>query len=106
MPIAWTAQAENTLHELFDAFETPDAVRVASRILESAERLLVLPVLGQTGREKGTREVIVPCSSYILSYSRDGDFVTILHVFHPWLVEEEEEPATDRVSDIVWKRTT
>jgi toxin ParE1/3/4 len=58
------------------------ADRVWGRILNSVERLVMLPGLGRPGRVEGTRELIVPRTPYIVAYTVIGAQVMILSVIH------------------------
>jgi toxin ParE1/3/4 len=51
--------------------------------IQNAVRLLAeMPRRGRPGRWPGTRELIVPRTSYIVPYRVAGDHIEILRVFH------------------------
>jgi toxin ParE1/3/4 len=95
MQLRWLddALADVTAIYRYIAPEDPNAAaRVIERI-QSAVRLLAdVPHRGRPGRWPGTRELVVPRTSYIVPYRVRGDVVEILRVFHSarrW----PEEPA-------------
>lgn len=54
---------------------------VETRIHEAARRLRKLPGMGRPGRVRGTRELIVQRTSYILVYRVQSGIIRILRVF-------------------------
>ena len=65
------------------ASDDPAAARlIVSRVLAAVALLAQQPGLGRPGRVPGTRELIVPKTSYIVPCRVRGDTVAILRVFH------------------------
>jgi plasmid stabilization system protein ParE len=58
------------------------AARVVVSITEVVERLSQYPGLGRPGRVIGTRELVVPDTSYIIPYRVRGNTLEVLRVFH------------------------
>ena len=58
------------------------ASRVHAAILASVGRLANHPRLGRPGGVEGTRELVVPRTSYIVAYAVIGEQVIILSVLH------------------------
>ena len=85
MRIVWFRSAVLDLEEAraYIARNDPDAARrVASRILDAADRVSEHPGTGRPGRVPGTRELVVPGTPYLIPYRvRDG-VIEILRVFH------------------------
>jgi addiction module RelE/StbE family toxin len=85
MKIRWSPTAVSDLESIreYIAKDKPSAARkVANRIKESANRLIDFPLSGRVGRVPGTRELVIPGSSYIAAYAIQGDDVLIASVLH------------------------
>lgn len=85
MNIVWTARALERLEAIRDhvALDNPAAAqRLARRIVERADLLVVEPRMGHAGREAGTLEHVVTGTAYILVYEIAGDTVNVLSVVH------------------------
>jgi toxin ParE1/3/4 len=85
MQIVWRSIALEDLEEArrYIMQDDPTAAdRVRNAILASVERLAELPHLGKPGRVAGTRERIIPDTSYIAAYTVVDDQVEILSVLH------------------------
>ena len=85
MKILWLRRAEKSLEDLMDTIAKDNpmaAYRMIVRLLTAAEKLLTHPHLGRLGRITGTRELVVPGTSYILPYRIKGNELQILHVLH------------------------
>jgi len=85
MRIRWSPTAVSDLESIRDyiAKDSPSAARmVANRIKESFNRLINFPLSGKAGRVPGTRELIIPGTSYIAAYTIQGDEVQIAAVLH------------------------
>jgi len=83
--ILWSPTAISDLESIRDyiAKDSPQAARkVAVRIREAADRLATFPLSGRTGRVPGTRELVIPGTSYIAAYLIRGDEVQIAAVLH------------------------
>jgi addiction module RelE/StbE family toxin len=85
MKIRWSPTVISDLESIRDyiARDSPSAARrVANRIKDSADRLLRFPASGKVGRVAGTRELVVPGTSYIAAYIVQGEEVQIAAVLH------------------------
>ncbi len=58
------------------------AIRVGDEIERQVEMLLQHPKLGRAGRVKGTRELVITGTPYIVGYRIRGDYIDILRVLH------------------------
>ena len=58
------------------------ARKMGQRVLEAVEYLQEHPTLGRSGRLRGTRELIVSGSPFIVIYRVRGDQVQVLRVLH------------------------
>lgn len=85
MRLVWTGAALAHLEQIQDyiAQDNPVAAyRLARDLTERASRSLAdHPMLGRRGRAKGTREFVLPDTSYIIVY-RVADRVEILAIVH------------------------
>jgi toxin ParE1/3/4 len=85
MRLIWTRRATSDLSEIrsYIARNNPLAAsRVAARIRQAVDRLSDHPNLGRSGREPGTRELVVSRTRYIVAYKTEEESVTILAVIH------------------------
>jgi len=83
--LRWTLPAIEQLREIFDyiADDNPAAaVRMIKRIRLSMRQVTRMPYTGRVGRVGGTREAIVPGTSYIVAYRVLEDAVHVLAVLH------------------------
>jgi toxin ParE1/3/4 len=90
MKVRWTLPAAGQLHEIFDyiaAANLPAARRTVERIRQAIRIASTLPSSGRPGRVAGTRELIVPGTSYLVAYKVDANFLHVLAIWHgarPW----------------------
>jgi toxin ParE1/3/4 len=85
MKVRWSPTAVSDLESIRDyiAKDSPSAARkVANRIKESVIRLSNFPLSGRAGRVSGTRELVIPGTSYIAAYTIQGDEVQVAAVLH------------------------
>lgn len=85
MKIRWSPTAVSDLKAIrtYIANDNPTAARkIARRIQESVNRLVSFPLSGRIGRVQGTRELVVPGTSYIAAYRIQGEEVQIAAVLH------------------------
>lgn len=85
MRIRWLKPALRNLKEESDYIAQDDpqaAARIVLRIEESVAMLVDHPDLGRAGRVPGTRELVVPNTSYIVPYRVRAQQIDILRVFH------------------------
>jgi toxin ParE1/3/4 len=85
MKVVWSRRAIQHLIALrsYIAEHSPrGAARVAEQILRAVELLATQPHIGRPGRITGTRELVVPGTSYVIPYRvRDGQ-LELIAVFH------------------------
>ncbi|TCI00184.1 type II toxin-antitoxin system RelE/ParE family toxin [Roseococcus sp. SYP-B2431] len=86
MLVVWTRAALSHLEELQDyiAQESPQAAyKLAVELTERTNLSLAEhPMMGRRGRARGTRELILADTSYIVVYQAMKDRVEILAVIH------------------------
>lgn len=85
MKIAWTRLALQDLHHAWNyiAADNPQAADgVMERIRKAVESLLSYQNLGRPGRVKGTRELVVVGTPYVVPYRIKQDRIEILAVIH------------------------
>lgn len=85
MKIRWTLPAANRLREMFDyiaAGNPAAAVRMVRRIRNSIHQAARMPNAGRIGRVAGTREVVVPGTSYLVAYRILEDTIQVLAILH------------------------
>jgi plasmid stabilization system protein ParE len=58
------------------------AHRTMRRVDEAAQGLLAYPERGRPGRRRGTRELVVPSTPFIIAYRVTSDSVDVLAVLH------------------------
>jgi len=83
--VVWSPRAIAHLAHLrsYIAHEDPDAAsRTAALLLDAVERLAALPSLGRPGRVTGTRELVVPDTSYVICHKLRRDRLDVVAVFH------------------------
>lgn len=83
MKIRWSLTAVSDLESIREtiARDNPSAARkVALRIKESVNRLIDFPLSGRAGRVSGTRELVIPKTSYIAAYTIQAGEVRIAAV--------------------------
>jgi len=83
--VAWTRLALQDLYQARDYIAT-DKPRAADGVMKmigkAVESLLAYPRLGRLGRVRGTRELVVVGTPYIIPYRIKRDQVEILAVMH------------------------
>jgi len=83
--LEWSLFAIEDRNNIFDYVEQDNpyaAVIIDKRIDEQTRALLQFPECGRPGRVEGTRELVIPRTSYIVAYRVVGDAVRILRVLH------------------------
>lgn len=58
------------------------AHRMMRRVDEAAQGLLAYPERGRPGRRRGTRELVVPSTPFIIAYRVTSDSIDVLAVLH------------------------
>lgn len=85
MKIVWSPTAISDLQSIrgYIAQDSPASARkIAQRIRESIRTLRDFPHSGRPGRIPGTRELIIPSTSYIAAYQVVGDAIRIASILH------------------------
>jgi toxin ParE1/3/4 len=85
MRIVWTPRTQRNLRDAaryLTQFNPFAALSMIRTIRAALMQLLHHPASGRPGRIEGTRELLVPGTSYILPYRVRGDAVEILSVIH------------------------
>lgn len=85
MQVKWLRLALADLEEAagYIAQSDPDAAkRIVARIWQATQILAEQPGIGRPGRVRGTRELLVSGTPYIVPYRVVGDAVQILRVLH------------------------
>jgi addiction module RelE/StbE family toxin len=83
--VTWSDAAESDLASVLLHIAADDKVAALKLVdkLETAGRSLEnFPMRGRIGRCPGTRELVVPGTSYILVYEISGDGIEILRAVH------------------------
>jgi toxin ParE1/3/4 len=85
LTIKWTRQAIADVDNIYDfiASNNPRAARaIVDRIDRAITGLTLHPRMGRAGRLAGSRELIVPGTSFIVAYRLQGQVVELLGVLH------------------------
>jgi len=83
--ISWDPKALAALEAagMYLAEDNPAAAsRLAQRIFEAVDSLILYPLLGRAGRVVGTRELVISRTPYIAVYRVRGQVVEVLAVQH------------------------
>jgi len=85
MSLQWTVSASTDLDAAIN-FIAQDSLSAALRQLdeieEQTDRLAEYPMPGRAGRVKGTRELVVNRTPFIVVYRIKGEMIQILRVLH------------------------
>lgn len=84
MRVIWAPRAQRRLQEIveFIATDRPSAaVHLLGQLVSAARTLAEHPQLGRRGRLRGTRELVVAGTPYLLIYRVSGDTLEVLTVF-------------------------
>lgn len=85
MKLRWTRLALADFEQAHDqiAAENPEAARrIAQRILDATETLLVYPRIGRVGEDESSREWRVDKTPYLLVYAIKDDVIELWRVWH------------------------
>lgn len=85
MKVEWTEPAKRDKDALIDyiAKDNPlAAVGQGDEITQQIGRLADFPKIGRAGRLRGTRELVINRTPYIVAYRIKGETVYILRVLH------------------------
>jgi toxin ParE1/3/4 len=83
--ILWSPEAIEDLSALraYIAQENPSAARgVVLRIMHAIELLPDNPQIGRPGRVPGTRELVIPKTSFIIPYRVQRNVIQVLRIYH------------------------
>jgi len=85
MPIVWTAPARAQLADLY-AYISESSIDAADNqaaiLLNATNSLTGFPGMGRPGRRRGTRELLVSGTPYIVAYRIRDSTIRILAVIH------------------------
>lgn len=90
MRIVWTPRAQRNLRDAaryLTQFNPFAALSMIRTIRAAPTQLLHHPASGRPGRIEGTRDLVVPGTSYVLPYRvRDGrvEILAVLHTSRQW----------------------
>jgi len=85
MRLEWSRFAQADREAIFDYIEADSpqaAITVDDRIRQQIDELMKFPEIGRPGRIKGTRELIVQRTPYIVAYRIVAKTIRILRVLH------------------------
>ena len=85
MPIVWTSQANVQLADLYEYISEsnePAADQQVAILLYATNTLSDFPEMGRPGRRRGTRELVVNGTPYIVAYRIRLTVIEILAVIH------------------------
>lgn len=85
MLIIWRKEAQTDMSELLQYIAQNNiaaAYEVHEQINQQVDALNDHPQLGRPGRLRGTRELVVSRTPYIVAYRSKGDAIHILRVLH------------------------
>lgn len=83
--LRWTLPAVEHLKEIFDyiAADNPAAAaRTVERIRNAIRQAVRMPYASRVGRVPGTREIVVPGTSYIAAYRVLENTIHVLAILH------------------------
>lgn len=85
MKVRWTLRADVERDQQIDyvAARSPKAAaQLERRIQHSLDILEEHPFMGRPGRVRGTRELVIPRTSFLAYYRIDPDEIVVLRFFH------------------------
>jgi addiction module RelE/StbE family toxin len=85
MPIVWTSPANvqlADLHEYISESSEPAADHQVAILLNATNSLSDFPEMGRPGRRRGTRELVVSGTPYVVAYRIRNEVIEILAVIH------------------------
>jgi addiction module RelE/StbE family toxin len=84
-PIRWTKRAHRRLDEIgayIEAHNPTAAARIVGTIARSVERLGREPGRGRPGRLRGTRELVILGTPYVVAYRVHANGIEVLTIQH------------------------
>jgi plasmid stabilization system protein ParE len=85
MSVVWTGPARMQLADLYEYIaesNTGAAERQSELIVDAAYKLTGFPEIGRQGRRRGTRELVVPGTPFIMAYRIRTHEIEILAIMH------------------------
>ena len=85
MNVVWTKSSVSDLVHIreYIEIENPTASsKIANLILETVEQLIEFPNLGRPGRVRGTRELVISNTPYLIPYRIQNEEIQLLRVLH------------------------
>jgi toxin ParE1/3/4 len=85
MRVVWLRNAARDLDNqcAYVADDDPQAAaRLAVRVKSAVSQLARHPAMGRPGRVEGTRELIIPGTSFVVPYRVSGDRIVLIRVLH------------------------
>ena len=83
--IEWTEQATRHLDQAHDYITLSNSEEVAARITmhiaNSVQQLATFPMSGRPGRFRGTRELVISNSPFVVAYSIEKEHIVILAIY-------------------------
>ena len=84
--IEWSEQALRQLDQAYDFIALSNSEEVAARIrmqiFASVEQLDNFPMLGRTGRVRGSRELVIAGMPFVAAYEIQKARIYILAIYH------------------------
>lgn len=84
--IVWTDQATQQLDHAYDYIALSNSSEIAARltmhIVASVQQLATFPLSGRPGRVRGTRELVISNSPFVVAYKIEGTQVAVLAIYH------------------------
>jgi toxin ParE1/3/4 len=84
--IDWTGPAKDQLNQAYEYIASAKseevAVRIVSQIISTVQQLDAFPLLGRTGRIRGTRELVIATTPFVAAYTIEQDRIVILALLH------------------------
>jgi toxin ParE1/3/4 len=84
--IEWTEQAARQLDQAHDYIALSNSEEVAAQITRhiaaSIQQLATFPVSGRLGRVRGTRELVISNSPFVVAYCIEKEYIVILAIYH------------------------
>ena len=85
MQLRWTEEAASDLERIADylLLHAPDRASELIRVVYDApSTLLTFPNRGRTGKQEGTRELVLTPLPYIVVYTVRGDAIIVVRILH------------------------
>jgi len=85
LPIVWTVPAQEQLVELHECISESSVSAADAQVtllVQATDRLANFPQIGRSGRRRGTRELVVSGTPYVIAYRIKNLVIEILAVIH------------------------